>query len=1122
MSAAPSRGGGGPGPVDLRLLRLAAPVRGALAALVGVAVAQALTTVAVALTLTWLVVALVEGARWEQALLVLSAALVVRTGLAFAQPRVAQRVSGAAVAGARAVGLEALTRDPGAAVRAGGDPAAVLSTGLDPLRPWFAAYLPALVVAGVLPPVVVALLVLVDWPSATTVLLTLPLVPLFAALVGWATRRGADQQYARGGRLAGHFLDVVRGLVTLRLYDRAERQVEQVRRSSRAYARATTRVLGVAFLSSTALDLVATVSVGIVAVGAGVRLAGGEMALWPALAAIMLAPEAYRPLREAGAQFHESAQASAVMDRLDAMAGAGAGTARHEDGEGEAGSAAGAQGASVRFTGRRRPVVLPDVTVQAGELVAIVGRSGSGKTTLLRLMAGHGTPDRGRVWARGALHVPQRPQLPPARTVREALDTGDERAAEVLAALGLGEVALGTPLGDDGAGLSTGQRHRLALARALVLAEDARAAGEDVALLLDEPTAHLDAGAEQAVLRRLRDAAARGVAVLVATHREPVSRAADRTVRVEQAGLPGWAPGATPEDAGSGEAAAPHDDGTGPDLPVAPGTTEDSGLLAGVRRQWSAMGVRARFAVAAVAGAASLLSGIGLTVAASWMIVRASAQPPILTLSLAVVAVRGFAIGRPLFRYLERLASHDAGLSLLAGWRGDVVAALIPQVPGPLTARRGTLLLRVVEDVDTRLDGRVRGAVPIAAALTALAVVTAGLAWLHPVALLPWAPAVVTAGVLAPWAVLRADRHHGPVLESTGEALHDAVVTAVEGAEGLDRAVRRELAAREQAAEAARAQDARTDGLGRAVAEVGAAVAVVGAALAAALVPRSDLGPEEVAVLVLGAVATGEVLLGLLPAARARDRGASAAHRLAALGAVAGASAATSSGGAGASGTRQSDDCEGVIVAGLHAGWGGPPVLDGVDLTVAPAQVREITWPSGGGKSTLAAVLVGLRAPAAGRVLVCGRKPADARREGLVALAGDADHVFATTLRENLRLARPDAPDDALVRALHDAHLGGWFAGLEDGLDTWLSGATISGGERRRLVLARALLRDPAVLVLDEPTAGLADADADALLKALRDRVHDRRSPRALLVMHHRGRAARPPTTDIEDVGEPP
>lgn len=1100
MSAAPSRGSG-PGPVDLRLLRLAAPVRGALAALVAVAVAQALTTVAVALTLTWLVVALVEGARWEQALLVLSAALVVRTGLAHAQPTVAQRVSGAAVAGARAVGLKSLTRDPGAAVRAGGDPAAVLSTGLDPLRPWFAAYLPALVVAGVLPPVVLALLVLVDWPSAMTVLLTLPLVPLFAALVGWATRRGADQQYAHGGRLAGHFLDVVRGLVTLRLYDRAERQVEQVRRSSRAYARATTRVLGVAFLSSTALDLVATVSVGIVAVGAGVRLAGGEMALWPALAAIMLAPEAYRPLREAGAQFHESAQASAVMDRLDAMAGAGGGTAR-EDGEGEEGSAAGAQGASVRFAGRRRPVVLPDVTVRAGELVAIVGRSGSGKTTLLRLMAGHGTPDRGRVWARGALHVPQRPQLPPARTVREALDTGDERAAEVLAALGLGEVALGTPLGDDGGGLSTGQRHRLALARALVLAEDAGAAGEDVALLLDEPTAHLDAGAEQAVLRRLRDAAARGVAVLVATHREPVSRAADRVVRVEQARLTERAPGATPERAGSGGAAAPHDDVTGRELPVASdGTTEDTGLLVGVRRQWSAMDARARFAVAAVAGAASLLSGIGLTVAASWMIVRASAQPPILTLSLAVVAVRSFAIARPLFRYLERLASHDAGLSLLAGWRGDVVAALIPQVPGRLTARRGTLLLRVVEDVDTRLDGRVRGAVPIAAALTALAVATAGLAWLHPATLLPWALAVVTAGILAPWTVLRADRQHGPVLESTGEALHDAVVAAVEGADGLDRAVRRELAAREQAAEAARAQDARTDGLGRAVAEVGGAVAVVGAALAAALAPRSDLGPEEVAVLLLGAVATGEVLLELLPAARARHRGASAANRLAALGAVAGAPAVASD--AGARRTQQSDACEGVVVAGLHAGWGGRPVLDGVDLTVAPAQVREITWPSGGGKSTLAAVLVGLRAPAAGRVVVCGREPADARREGLVALAGDADHVFATTLRENLRLACPDAPDDALVRALHDAHLGGWFAGLEDGLDTWLSGATISGGERRRLVLARALLRDPAVLVLDEPTAGLAAADADALLEALRDRAHDRRPPRALLVMHH-------------------
>src|SRR5699024_1235044 len=168
------------------------------------------------------------------------------------------------------------------------DPATLLSTGLEPLRSWFASYLPALVVAAVLPAGVVLLMLVIDASSALTVLLTLPLVPLFAALIGWATQRQASTQYARGGALAGHFLDVVRGLATLKLYDRAERQVEEVRTATHRYASATTRVLSVAFLPAAALDLVATVSVGLVAVNAGVRLAGGELDLWPALAVILL------------------------------------------------------------------------------------------------------------------------------------------------------------------------------------------------------------------------------------------------------------------------------------------------------------------------------------------------------------------------------------------------------------------------------------------------------------------------------------------------------------------------------------------------------------------------------------------------------------------------------------------------------------------------------------------------------------------------------------------------------------------------------------------------------------------------------------------------------------------
>src|SRR5699024_4481520 len=373
------------------------------------------------------------------------------------------------------------------------DVAGLLATGLDPLRPWFATYLPSLVVAVVLPPSVLALMAWLDLRSMVVVALTLPLVPVFGALVGWATQRRAKAQYDRGGYLAGHFLDVVRGLATLKLVDRAERQVPAVRETSAQYARSTTRVLSVAFLSSTALDLVTTLSVGLVAVGAGVRLAGGEMLLGPALAVILLAPEAFRPLREAGAQIHESAQAGAVIDQLAACH-------RPQEPATTAVPAApvGARNLRVTYPGRRTALHLPDLDVRPGELVVLSGPSGSGKTTMLRVLAGVQQPAAGSAWAPDAQYLPQRPALPLARTAGEALavEPGREpEALQVLERLGLPAQALphglATALGDDATGLSAGQRHRLALAR-VILAVTGPQAPARATLLLDEPTAHLD------------------------------------------------------------------------------------------------------------------------------------------------------------------------------------------------------------------------------------------------------------------------------------------------------------------------------------------------------------------------------------------------------------------------------------------------------------------------------------------------------------------------------------------------------------------------------------------------------------------------------------------------------
>ncbi|NNH22604.1 thiol reductant ABC exporter subunit CydC, partial [Pseudokineococcus marinus] len=320
------------GPVDPRLLRQAPGARPWVAAVVVASALQAVVTVALAGVLAGLVTALVALADPGRAgerpalgvdgwLALLAAGLLLRAVLSWAERVLTTRTGAVAVDEVRRAALAAVLRRGPAWVAQHGPSrlGALLTGGVDALRPWFDGYLPSLVVAAVVPPLVVLAMLLVDPASALVVLVTLPLVPVFAALVGWATAERAQQRWEATQRLAGHFLDVVQGLPTLRLFGRAQRQVDVVADMTRRQAAETTRVLRLAFLSSTALDLVGTLSVGLVAVEAGLRVAAGSMDLLPALLVILLAPEAYRPMREVGARFHAAADATAVVDEVDAV-----------------------------------------------------------------------------------------------------------------------------------------------------------------------------------------------------------------------------------------------------------------------------------------------------------------------------------------------------------------------------------------------------------------------------------------------------------------------------------------------------------------------------------------------------------------------------------------------------------------------------------------------------------------------------------------------------------------------------------------------------------------------------------------------------------------------------------
>jgi thiol reductant ABC exporter CydD subunit len=430
-----------------------------------------------------------------------------------------------------------------------GEVVALATRGVDALDGYFARYLPQLVLASVLPVVIVLTILGSDAISAFTILATVPLVVLFMVLVGLASERRRQRRWRALARLAHHFLDVVAGLPTLKVFGRAGAQVGALERTTDDYRRETLAALRVAFLSAFVLELFATLSVALIAVGIGLRLVAGELDLRTGLFVLVLAPEAYLPLRQLGAQFHAAEegmgaaeQAFAIIEAPEPPAASRADVPDLREG-----------GLFVEDVTVRQPergLLAPyraSLVVRAGEVVALAGPSGAGKTTLLAVVAGLLPPDEGRVWLgdgdrrvgldelepaawrRRVAWVAQDPYLfagTLADNVRLGAPDAPESAVKAaLAAVGLAGLDPATVLGERGSGLSSGQRRRVAIARAFV---------RDAPLvLLDEPTAGLDEASERLVLAAVRDLArTERRAVILVAHRPAALALADRVVRL--------------------------------------------------------------------------------------------------------------------------------------------------------------------------------------------------------------------------------------------------------------------------------------------------------------------------------------------------------------------------------------------------------------------------------------------------------------------------------------------------------------------------------------------------------------------------------------------------------------
>ncbi|MBT1099555.1 thiol reductant ABC exporter subunit CydD [Streptomyces sp. Tu10] len=1110
-------------PIDPRLLHHARATRLFLAAVVALGLVGALLVIAQAMLIAEIVVGGFEGGLTVTALrtplLLLAAVALGRALVAWLTELAAHRASAAVKSELRGRLLERAARlgPDWLTGQRTGSLVALATRGIDALDDYFARYLPQLGLAVVVPVAVLARIVTEDWVSAAIIVVTLPLIPLFMILIGWATQSRMDRQWQLLSRLSGHFLDVVAGLPTLKVFGRAKAQAESIRTITSDYRRATLRTLRIAFLSSFALELLATLSVALVAVTIGMRLVHGELDLYTGLVVLILAPEAYLPIRQVGAQYHAAAEGLSAAEEIFTVLE----TEPRASGTEDVPDMLRLElaGVTVRHEGRAEPSLdSASLTVEPGETVALVGPSGVGKSTLLNVLLGFAVPDEGHVrvggrdlgdldlerWRSRIAWVPQRPHLfadTIAENVRLARpDADDEAVLTALRDAGAYDFVAALPdgvrtaLGEDGAGLSAGQRQRLALARAFL--------ADRPLLLLDEPTASLDGESEAGIVDAVRRLAA-GRTVLLVVHRPALLAVADRVVTLEpRTGGPAEpyakalagvaAPGpAVPEPLAGGELLDTRRADAAD--PLGATGSRPGQVLARVREAAGAQ--RGRLTLALLLGSLAVGSAVGLMAVSGWLISRASEEPPVMYLMMAVTATRAFGIGRAVFRYAERLVSHDAVLKLLAELRVAVYRGLERIAPGGLrTTRRGDLLSRLVADVDALQDYWLRWLLPVGTAVVVGTAAAGFTGWLLPEAGVILAVGLLVAGVGVPLVsgacARRTERQLAPARAALATRVADLLGSTAElTVAGALPARQTRLRAADTLLTRIASRAAAATALGGGLSALVCGLTVVAAAtVAVPAVQDGRLSGVALAVVVLTPLAAFEAVTGLPLAVQYRQRVARSAERVFE---VLDAPVPVREPETPAEEPASPFPLE---VRGLSARYPGArhDALASLDLTLTRGRRIAVVGPSGSGKTTLAQVLLRFLDASSGTYRLGGVEASaldsDTVRRSVGLCAQDA-HVFDSSIRENLRLARPGATDAELRDALARARLLDWVLALPEELDTPVGehGARLSGGQRQRLALARALLADFPVLVLDEPAEHLDLPTADALTADLLD-----------------------------------
>ena len=1008
---------------------------------------------------------------------------------------------------------------------------AALVEGIEALDAYYSQYLPQLLIAAIVPTSILMFVFPIDWLSGLVLLLTAPLIPLFMILIGKGAEAVTRKQYETLTRLSAHFLDSLQGLTTLKLFGRSRDHAEKVAEMSNRFRDVTLSVLRITFLSALALELLATLSTAVVAVEVGLRLLHGKLVFEQALFLLVIAPEFYIPMRMLGLRFHAGmsgvSAARQIFGILDTPPPPEAEFGTKEDAPSD--SWISIRSLSFTYPESDTPA-LDEVSfeIRRGAHTALVGRSGAGKSTLFQILLGFLIPQQGEILVEGVSHshlnsaewrarvawVSQTPYLfddTIAENIRLGAPNADMdavRAAAKAARLDAFIRSLPdgyeTRVGERGARLSGGERQRLALARAFL--KDAEL------ILLDEPTANLDPVNEallQEATARLLESGERTV-VTIAHRLETVSRADAVVVldegRVAEAGTPDellsrggiyarMMREARAEAAGEEIRWSPREEERLPSpIPVeteSPFPARESKhpllrrLLGFLRGSWG------EIAVSVLLGSLTIGSSIALMGTAAWLISAAALHPSIAELEVAIVGVRAFGISRGVFRYLERLSSHGVTFRLLARVRTWFYRALEPLAPARLQMwHSGDLLNRIVGDVETLQNFYVRVVSPPLAAL----VVTAGTSWFlwrfSPLLGMTLPLFLIAVGVFAPLLLRAVSAKSGRAWILERAALRVTLVDHVQGLADLlafNRAaahrVRAEaLGRRYEALQTKLArQNAAQDGVNLLLSNLGMWSLL---ALGIVLLRSGALDGRMLAAVALMGASAFEAVTPLPQAAQMLTSSLEAAGRLFE---VVDADPEVTDPPTPAPAPKGEE----ILLRSVNFVYprSSRPALRDLSLEIPSGKRIAIVGPSGAGKSTLASLLLRFW-EYGGEILLDGaplRAYAQEEARACFAVVPQNAYLFNDTVRANLLLANPSAGEEAISRAVTRAQLDSFLESLPQKYETRVGegGARFSGGQRQRLAVARALLKDAPILLLDEPTANLDPLTERSLLETL-------------------------------------